>query len=163
MTVLATITDPEVVRKILDPLRVRSTPLPRAPARDPIWVQTERAGVLGRARVRSLREPACGRPCPALRAPATVWRLGTVHRMAREIERTGPPSANCRGKSDPALQGLLVMASRGAGGRGMAARAPSWRPYEVVLVPQVNSEQAGPFRLDISESVCNSVTPCVQK
>ncbi|XYI04311.1 hypothetical protein ACMHYB_10150 [Sorangium sp. So ce1128] len=41
MKVLATITDPEVVRKILDPLRVRSTPLPRAPARDPTWVQTE--------------------------------------------------------------------------------------------------------------------------
>jgi hypothetical protein len=41
MTVLATITDPEVVRKILDPLRVRSTPLPRAPARAPTWVQTE--------------------------------------------------------------------------------------------------------------------------
>ena len=39
--VLATSPDPEVVRTILDPLRVRSTPLPRAPARDPTWVQTE--------------------------------------------------------------------------------------------------------------------------
>jgi hypothetical protein len=41
MTVLATLTAPEVVRKILDPLHVRSSPLPRAPARDPTWEQTE--------------------------------------------------------------------------------------------------------------------------
>ena len=41
MRVLSTITDPAVVRKILDHLRVRSTPLPRAPARDPTWEQTE--------------------------------------------------------------------------------------------------------------------------
>jgi hypothetical protein len=39
--VLATIVDPSVVRKILDHLRVRSTPLPRAPARDPTWEQTD--------------------------------------------------------------------------------------------------------------------------
>jgi hypothetical protein len=33
--VLATITQPDVVRKILQHLGVRSSPLPRAPARDP--------------------------------------------------------------------------------------------------------------------------------
>jgi len=41
MKVLATITAPDVVRKILDHLKVRSSPLPRAPARDPTWEQTE--------------------------------------------------------------------------------------------------------------------------
>jgi hypothetical protein len=30
-----------VVRRILDQLVVRSSPLPRAPARDPTWEQTE--------------------------------------------------------------------------------------------------------------------------
>ena len=36
---VATLTERAVVSKILDPLQVRSTPLPRAPARDPTWVQ----------------------------------------------------------------------------------------------------------------------------
>jgi hypothetical protein len=40
MRVVATITQPDVVRKILDHLGVRSSPLPRAPARDPDWEQT---------------------------------------------------------------------------------------------------------------------------
>ena len=40
MKVLATITEPDVVKKILDHLRVRSSPMPRAPARDPDWEQT---------------------------------------------------------------------------------------------------------------------------
>jgi hypothetical protein len=40
MRVVATITQPDVVRKILVHLGVRSTPLPRAPARDPDWEQT---------------------------------------------------------------------------------------------------------------------------
>ena len=35
MRVLATLVEPCVVRKILDHLRVRSSPLPRAPPRDP--------------------------------------------------------------------------------------------------------------------------------
>jgi hypothetical protein len=39
LRVLATITDPETIRKMLDHLHVRSSPLPRAPARDPIWEQ----------------------------------------------------------------------------------------------------------------------------
>ena len=41
MRVLATIVDPSVVRKILEHIDVRSSPLPRAPARDPTWEQTE--------------------------------------------------------------------------------------------------------------------------
>ena len=41
MRVVATITQPDVVRKILDHLGVRSTPLPRAPAREPAWEQTD--------------------------------------------------------------------------------------------------------------------------
>jgi hypothetical protein len=41
MRVLATITAPDAVRKILEHLHLRSTPLPRAPARDPTWEQTE--------------------------------------------------------------------------------------------------------------------------
>jgi voltage-gated potassium channel Kch len=40
MRVVATITQPDVVRKILVHLGVRSTPLPRAPARDPPLEQT---------------------------------------------------------------------------------------------------------------------------
>ena len=39
MHVVATITEPDVVKKILDHLGVRSTPLPHAPARDPDWEQ----------------------------------------------------------------------------------------------------------------------------
>jgi len=39
LRVVATLTERAVVSKILDPLQVRSTPLPRAPARDPTWVQ----------------------------------------------------------------------------------------------------------------------------
>jgi hypothetical protein len=39
LRVVATITERAVVSKILDHLQVRSTPLPRAPARDPTWVQ----------------------------------------------------------------------------------------------------------------------------
>ena len=41
LRVLATITDPAVVRQILDHLHVRSTPLPRGPAREPTWEQAE--------------------------------------------------------------------------------------------------------------------------
>jgi len=41
MRVAGTITQPEVVKKILDHLHVRSTPLPRAPARDPTWEQVD--------------------------------------------------------------------------------------------------------------------------
>jgi hydroxyacylglutathione hydrolase len=44
MTVLATITDPEVVRKILDPLHVRSTPLPRASAQDRVLLEDTGTG-----------------------------------------------------------------------------------------------------------------------
>jgi hypothetical protein len=40
MRVVGTITQPDVIRKILEHLRVRSSPLPRAPARDPDWQQT---------------------------------------------------------------------------------------------------------------------------
>jgi hypothetical protein len=40
MGVIATITDPDVVRKILDHLGVRSVPLVPAPARDPPMEQT---------------------------------------------------------------------------------------------------------------------------
>jgi hypothetical protein len=40
MRVVATITQPDVVRKILVHLRVRSTPPARAPARDPPLEQT---------------------------------------------------------------------------------------------------------------------------
>ena len=39
MFVLATITDPVTIRRILEHLGVRSDPLPRAPARDPTWEQ----------------------------------------------------------------------------------------------------------------------------
>ena len=39
MRVISTITDPNVVRQILDNLHVRSSPLPRAPPRDPSWEQ----------------------------------------------------------------------------------------------------------------------------
>ena len=35
--VLATLTEPAVVRKILEPLGVRASALPRAKARDPAW------------------------------------------------------------------------------------------------------------------------------
>ena len=41
MRVVGTLTQPEVVKKILDHLHVRSTPLPRAPARDPTWEQVD--------------------------------------------------------------------------------------------------------------------------
>ena len=37
MRVIATFTEPPVVRQILDPLGVRASPRPRAPARDPDW------------------------------------------------------------------------------------------------------------------------------
>ena len=39
MRVLATIREPEVVKKILDHLGVRTSPLPRATARAPTWEQ----------------------------------------------------------------------------------------------------------------------------
>ncbi|KYF90769.1 hypothetical protein BE20_16645 [Sorangium cellulosum] len=39
LRVVATVTERAVVTKILDHLQVRSTPLPRAPPRDPTWVQ----------------------------------------------------------------------------------------------------------------------------
>jgi len=41
MHVLSTITEPPVVRKILEHLGVRASPLPRAPARDPDWEQVD--------------------------------------------------------------------------------------------------------------------------
>jgi len=41
MRVLSTITEPPVVRQILDHLGVRASPLPRAPARDPDWEQID--------------------------------------------------------------------------------------------------------------------------
>jgi hypothetical protein len=37
--VISTLTDPAVVRQILEHLGVRASPLPRAPARDPDWGQ----------------------------------------------------------------------------------------------------------------------------
>ena len=40
MRVLATIVDPDVVRKVLGSLRVRASPMPPAPARDPTDGQT---------------------------------------------------------------------------------------------------------------------------
>jgi hypothetical protein len=39
MVALATMTEPAVARKILEPLCVRASPLPRAPPRDPEWDQ----------------------------------------------------------------------------------------------------------------------------
>ena len=39
LRVLAAIADPEAVKQILHHLVVRSSPLPRAPARDPTWEQ----------------------------------------------------------------------------------------------------------------------------
>jgi Putative transposase len=41
MRVVSTITEPAVVRQILDHLGVRASPLPRAPARDPDWEQVD--------------------------------------------------------------------------------------------------------------------------
>jgi hypothetical protein len=41
MRVIATITEPPVVRQILDHLGLRASPLPRAPARHPDWEQTD--------------------------------------------------------------------------------------------------------------------------
>jgi hypothetical protein len=41
MRVISTITEPAVVRKMLDHLGVRASPLPRAPARDPDWEQVD--------------------------------------------------------------------------------------------------------------------------
>ena len=41
MSVIATITEPQEVRQILDHLCVRASPLPRAPARDPDWEQVD--------------------------------------------------------------------------------------------------------------------------
>ena len=41
MRVIATITEPPVVRQILDPLGLRASPLPRAPGRDPDGEQTD--------------------------------------------------------------------------------------------------------------------------
>jgi dihydrodipicolinate synthase/N-acetylneuraminate lyase len=41
MVVIATIPLPAVVRRILEHLGVRASPLPRAPARDPDWEQAE--------------------------------------------------------------------------------------------------------------------------
>jgi len=41
MQVHATVTQPHVVRKILEHLGVRADPLPRAPARDPEWDQVD--------------------------------------------------------------------------------------------------------------------------
>jgi hypothetical protein len=41
MRVIATIAEPAVVRRILDHLGVRASPLPRAPPRDPDWEQVD--------------------------------------------------------------------------------------------------------------------------
>ena len=41
MRVIATITAPPVVHKILEHLGVRASPLPQAPARDPDWEQVD--------------------------------------------------------------------------------------------------------------------------
>ena len=41
MRVIATITEPPVVRQILEHLGVRASPLPRAPARDPALEQVD--------------------------------------------------------------------------------------------------------------------------
>ena len=41
MRVIATLTERPVVRQILEPLGVRASPLPRAPARDPDWEQAD--------------------------------------------------------------------------------------------------------------------------
>jgi hypothetical protein len=41
MRLMATITDATTIRKILEHLQVRADPLPRAPARDPTWEQTD--------------------------------------------------------------------------------------------------------------------------
>ena len=41
MRVIASITEPPVVRQILEHLGVRASPLPRAPARDPDWEQVD--------------------------------------------------------------------------------------------------------------------------
>jgi hypothetical protein len=41
MRVIATVTNPAVVGKILKHLGVRASPMPRAPARDPDWKQTD--------------------------------------------------------------------------------------------------------------------------
>jgi hypothetical protein len=41
MRVIATITEPPVVRQILDHLGVRASPLPRTPARDPSLEQVD--------------------------------------------------------------------------------------------------------------------------
>jgi len=41
MRVIATLTDPAVVRQILEHLGVRASPLPRAPARDPDGEQVD--------------------------------------------------------------------------------------------------------------------------
>ena len=39
MRVVSTVTDPATVRRILEHLGLRSTPISRAPARDPTWEQ----------------------------------------------------------------------------------------------------------------------------
>ena len=44
MRVLATLTDPATIRRILEHLGVRSEPLARAPARDPTWQQMDLGG-----------------------------------------------------------------------------------------------------------------------
>ena len=41
MRVISPITEPQVIRKMLDPLGVRASPLPHAPARDPDWKQVD--------------------------------------------------------------------------------------------------------------------------
>jgi hypothetical protein len=41
MRVLSTITDPAMIRRILEHLGVRADPLARAPARDPTWEQVD--------------------------------------------------------------------------------------------------------------------------
>jgi hypothetical protein len=41
LRVLATITDPVAIRRILQHLGVRSEPLAAAPARDPTWEQVD--------------------------------------------------------------------------------------------------------------------------
>jgi hypothetical protein len=55
MRVMATITDPATIRKILQHLFVRADPLDRAPARDPTWNRRPTSGSRRRSRGRCRR------------------------------------------------------------------------------------------------------------
>ena len=84
MRVIATITEPAVVRQILDHLRVRASPLPRAPARDPS------SGADG-SRVRGVRG---GVASQARRRPPIV---GARNRVPRRRCARGRRNAGARG------------------------------------------------------------------